>query len=222
MSWLEKVCSTVPQLSDPHYSYRRWFHRDEPLTNAMKQNETSSEPAKRQKLGQLASEISLISFQSQQHIARTVMKWPFSFARHTVVALSFATVPPPAWFCSTHVDRRPLSNGAVVTPAKKETKTDLLNLLSAKQHAHMHNGERHRQDFQICSNAKSKTTSTHKQKIQGKITSKDWPTQIKKWGTTSKKQWDRLEFTLFYHLMPAFSRSQLSTSASVNEWGGWM
>lgn len=46
--------------------------------------------------------------------------------------------PHPVWFCSTHVDRRPLSNGAVVTPAKK-TKTALL---STKQDAHMHNGER--------------------------------------------------------------------------------
>ena len=148
-----------------------------------------------------------------------------------MAALSFATVPPPAWFCSTHVDRRPLSNGAVVTPAKSKSESSQPNkmrptfiyiyicffflgygpltvtvttsriitflvgdsynpsfttvtvrgpypiyIYNITNIASFHNGERHRQEFQICSVTKRKTTSTHQNKR--KITSKHVTTQI--------------------------------------------
>lgn len=59
----------------------------------------------------------------------------------------------------------------------------------------------HRQQFQICSVAKRKTTSIHTQK-KSKRKNHNQSTEQHKLKDeelyTSKKQWDRLEFTLFF------------------------
>lgn len=142
--------------------------------------------------------------------------------------------PHPVWFCSTHVDRRPLSNGAVVTPAKK-TKTDLL---STKQDAHMHNSERPSPripDLLRCKNENNIHPHTKKSKRKKSHQSKDWTTQTK----TRRNYRSYIQKTMrsprvlpyFVPIMSAFSRSQMSTSASEKlakaisvfrlGWQGW-
>lgn len=131
--------------------------------------------------------------------------------------------PHPVWFCSTHVDRRPLSNGAVVTPAKK-TKTDLL---STKQDAHMHNGERPSPripDLLCCKKENNIRPHTNKSKRKKSHQSKDWTAQTKTMRNYihPKNSENPPEFYLIlFPSLSAFSRSQLSTSAS-EKLGKWV
>ena len=189
-----------PQLSDPHYSCRGWFHRETnhrtmqlPWRKMRHQvNHTLTTKTGAACLGIL---LNLIS-KSAAHCTW----WSHHFLSHGTPWLRclLQRSPHPVWFCSTHVDRRPLSNGAVVTPAKK-AKTDLL---STKQDAHMLNGERtiaKNSRFALLQKGKQHPSTTQKKKVKGKITWKDWTTQIKRWGTTSKKNNEiAWSFTLFF------------------------
>lgn len=215
-----------PQLSDPHYSCRGWFHRETnhrtmqlPWRKMRHQvNHTLTTKTGAACLGIL---LNLIS-KSAAHCTW----WSHHFLSHGTPWLRclLQRSPHPVWFCSTHVDRRPLSNGAVVTPAKK-AKTDLL---STKQDAHMLNGERPspRIPDLLCCKKENNIHPRHKKKVKGKITWKDWTTQIKRWGTTSKKTM-RSPGVLPY-FFPSCRPSHAANWALqpprswANECGGWI
>ena len=195
----------------------------------MKQNETSSNHTLTTKIGaaSLGILLNLIS-KSAAHCTW----WSDPFLSHGTPWLRclLQRSPHPVWFCSTHVDRRPLSNGAVVIPAKK-TKTDVL---STKQDAHMHKGERPspRIPDLLCLQKGKQHPSTHKQNKRKKTHQRTEQHKVKDEELHPIKQWDHLEFYLIlFPSLLAFSRSQLSISASEKlakaipvlrlGWQGW-
>ena len=216
MSWLQKICSTA--VRSALFMPRMIPHRTTQMPWSKMRHQVNHTLTTKIGAACLGIPLNLIS-KSAAHCTW----WSDPFLSHGTPWLRclLQRSPHPVWFCSTHVDRRPLSNGAVVTPAKK---TKLHDLLSTKQDAHMHNGERPSPripDLLCCQKENNIHPHTKKSKGKNHINQRTEQHKLKRWGTTSKKQWDRLEFYLTFHIMSAFSRSHLSTSAS-EKLGKWV
>ena len=191
----------------------------------MKQNETSSEPHPYDKdWGSLPRN----SPKSHFKVSSTLqaIKWPFSFARHTVVALSFATVPPT------------LCGFAALTSTVDPFQTVLWSHLPKKTRLIFCEPNKmptctmvkdHRQEFQICSVANRKTTSihTHTHNKKDKSHQRTEQHQLKRWGTTSKTTMLRLP-RVYLILFPSCRPSHAANWALqpprswAIECGGWI
>ena len=162
----------------------------------MKKNETSSEPHPYDKdWGSLPRNSPKSHFKVSSTLH--VMKSSFSFARHTVVALSFATVPPPCVVLQH--SRRPSTpfKRCCGHTCQKGQNWSFVNQTRCP-HAQWWKTIAKNSRFALLQKGKQHPSTTQKKKSKEKSHEKTEQHKLKDEELHPKKQWDRLEFYLIF------------------------